>query len=174
MLLQHSRRNARVNGAGALVVLAEQDRARWRHDEIAEGLALLRSSVLGQPLSGLAASYALQAAIAREHALALDPTTTRWDAIVRLYDALLEIDASPAAALARAVAVAEDAGPAAGLEALRSVDLPHSHRVDVVRAELCARTGDVVAARASYDRAIAACPNDTEREHLRRRRALLG
>ncbi|WP_342372266.1 sigma factor [Propioniciclava soli] len=174
MLLQHSRRDARVDAAGALVVLAEQDRARWRHDEIAEGLTLLSSTVLAQPLSGLAASYTLQAAIAREHALALDPTTTRWDVVVRLYDALLEIDPSPAAALARAVAVAEDAGPAAGLAALRGVHLPNSHRMAVVRAELLARTGDVVAARASYDEALAACPNDTEREHLRKRRALLG
>ena len=83
-----------------------------------------------------------------------------------MYDLLLELTPTPAARLARAVAVAEDRGPAAGLAALEGVEIPASHRPAAVRAELLARSGDVVAARAAYDQAIAACRNDVERAHL--------
>ena len=74
---------------------------------------------------------------------------------------------TPSARLARAVAVAEARGPAAGLAALEGIEIPSSHRAAAVRAELLARGGDVVAARAAYDQAIAACGNDVERAHLR-------
>ena len=175
MLLQHSRRDARVGDDGRLVLLADQDRRRWRRDEIDEALALLADPVLAGPVSPLAASYVVQARIAAEHATAASPEDTRWDRIVEHYDLLLRLFPSPSARLARAVAVAEASGPEAGLAALDGIEIPGSHRVAAVRAELLSRRGDVAAAGAAYDEAIAACRNDTERAHLvERQRALPG
>ncbi|KRF34286.1 RNA polymerase sigma factor [Nocardioides sp. Soil805] len=171
-LLQHSRRDARVHD-GRLVLLPDQDRGRWHHDEIAEALGLLEHPGLTGPITVLAASYTLQARIAAEHARAARPEDTRWDHVVALYDTLLAVAPSPAARLARAVAVAEAQGPASGIAALEGVEIPASHRVAAVRAELLARDGDAVAARAAYDQAIAACRNDVELAHLRARRAAL-
>ncbi len=173
MLLQHSRRDARVDADGTLVLLADQDRARWHRDEIEEARRLLGDPVLARPLSPLAASYAVQARIAVEHATVAGSDETRWDRIVAHYDLLLELSPTPSARLARAVAVAESDGPRAGLDALAGVEIPGNHRVDAVRAELLSRTGDVVAARAAYDLAIAACRNDAERAHLVARRSAL-
>ena len=170
MLLQHSRRDARVDDCGRLVLLADQDRRRWRRDEIHEALALLADPVLAGPVSRLAASYAVQARIAAEHASAASATDTRWDRIVTQYDLLLRLVPSPSARLARAVAVAEASGPAAGLAALDGIEIPGSHRVAAVRAELLSRRGDAAAARAAFDAAIGACRNDTERSHLLERR----
>jgi RNA polymerase sigma-70 factor (ECF subfamily) len=172
MLLQHSRRDARV-ADGRLVLLPDQDRSRWHHDEIAEALDLLDHPALAGPLTAQAASYTLQARIAAEHALALRSEETRWEWVVQLYDTLLAVAPSPGARLARAVAVAESHGPAAGLAALDGVEMPASHRVAAVRAELLARDGDAVGARAAYDQAIAACRNDVELAHLRERRRSL-
>ncbi|QBX56841.1 RNA polymerase subunit sigma-24 [Nocardioides seonyuensis] len=173
MLLQHSRRDARVR-AERLVLLADQDRSAWHHGEVAEALGLLRDPVLTRPLTRQAASYTLQARIAAEHALAPTASETRWDRIVSLYDVLLEVAPSPGARLARAVAVAEDRGAAAGLAALEGVEVPSTHRLAAVRAELLSRSGDVHAARAAYDQALAACANDVERAHLTEKRAALG
>lgn len=175
MLLQHSRRDARVGPDGRLVLLADQDRGRWRRDEIDEGLALLADPVLTGSVSPVAASYALQARIAAEHAGAARPEDTRWDRIVGHYDVLIHLGGSPSARLARAVAVAEASGAEAGLAALEGIEIPGSHRVAAVRAELQSRCGDVASARASYDEAIEACRNDAERAHLiERQRALPG
>ena len=171
MLLQHSRRDARVGDGGRLVLLADQDRSRWRYDEVDEGVALLTDPALAGPITPLAASYALQARIAAEHATSPSPEETRWDRVVEHYDLLLQVTPSPSARLARAVAVAEADGPHAGLAALAGIDLPGSHRLAAVRAELHARAGEAAAARAAYDQAIAACRNDAEREHLEARRA---
>ncbi|KQV69742.1 RNA polymerase subunit sigma-24 [Nocardioides sp. Root122] len=165
MLLQHSRRDARVRD-GRLVLLTDQDRTRWHHDEVAEAIRLLARPCLAGPLSPLAASYVLQARIAAEHATATAAEDTRWDRIVRWYDLLLQVAPSPSARLARAVAVAEDSGTAAGLTALEGIEIADSHRPAAVRAELLARAGDVDAARAAYDQAVAACRNDVEREFL--------
>ncbi len=170
MLLQHSRRDARVDGKGRLVLLDDQDRGRWRRDEIDEALMLLSEPVLAGPISPLAASYVVQARIAAEHATAANPEDTRWDRIVRHYDLLLELNPSPSARLARAVAVAEAEGPAAGLAALDGVEIAGSHRVDAVRAELLARAGRASEARAAYDEAISSCRNEAERVHLVERR----
>jgi predicted RNA polymerase sigma factor len=165
MLLQHSRRDARVSD-GRLVLLADQDRTRWHHDEIAEATRLLARQQLSGPLTPLAASYVLQARIAAEHATAPSAEDTRWDRVVGWYDVLLQVAPSPAARLARAVAVAEQHGPAAGLDALEGLELPQSHRPAAVRAELLSRAGDVDAARAAYDQAIAACRNEVETAFL--------
>nr|WP_300052796.1 DUF6596 domain-containing protein [uncultured Nocardioides sp.] len=165
MLLQHSRRDARV-GDGRLVLLADQDRTRWHHDEIAEATRLLARPHLAGPLTPLAASYVLQARIAAEHATAPSAEETRWDRVVGLYDVLLRVAPTPSARLARAVAVAEHHGPVAGLDALEGLEVPQSHRPAAVRAELLSRAGDVDAARAAYDQAIAACRNEVETAFL--------
>ena len=165
MLLQHSRRDARVDD-GRLVLLADQDRTRWHHDEIAEATRLLARPHLSGPLTPLAASYVLQARIAAEHATSPSAHETRWDRVVGLYDVLLQVAPTPSARLARAVAVAEQHGPAAGLDALEGLEVPESHRPAAVRAELLSRAGDVDAARAAYDQAIAACRNEVETAFL--------
>lgn len=166
MLLQHSRRDARVAG-GALVLLPDQDRSLWRRDEIGEALDLLRPLTAAPP-----APYLLQALIAAEHAIATEPADTAWDRIVARYDELLALRDTPVVRLGRAIAVAEADGPEAGLAALAGVALP-GHRLPAARAELLARLGDHDSARASYDSAIAMCANEAERAHLVRRRALL-
>lgn len=174
LLLQHSRRDARVGGDGRLVLLPDQDRSRWQHDEVAEALDLLeRMPATG--LSAQTASYRLQAVVAAEHATAATASDTRWDRICAHYAALVALNPSPAVRLAAAVAVAERDGPEAGLLALADLDdaLPHSHRLPAVRGELFARAGEPAAAVEALDIAITRCRNDVEREHLTRRRAEL-
>lgn len=165
LLFQHSRRDARVHD-GRLVLLPDQDRTRWHHDEIAEAQRLVGASVLRGPITVQAAAYTLQARIAAEHALADTSQETRWGHILDLYDVLLDLTPTPSARLARAVAVAEARGPAAGLAALEGIEIPTTHRIAAVRAELLARAGEHDAARAAYDQAIAACLNEVERAHL--------
>lgn len=167
MLLQRARRDARVVD-GRLVLLPDQDRARWRNDEVAEALDLLTPHVGAPP-----APYLLQALVAAEHAIAPTPAATAWHRIVQRYDELLALGDSPVVRLNRAVALAEVEGPAAGLEALRSVALP-GHRLPAARAELLARVGDAAAARTEYDQALALCRNEAEAAHLRERRARVG
>lgn len=168
VLLQHSRRDARVSD-GRLVLFADQDRTRWHHDEVAEAMRLLAAPRLAGPVTPLAAAYVLQGRIAAEHATSPTVADTRWDRIIGLYD-LLQVSPSPSARLARAVAVAGQLGPAAGLDALEGLEIPGSHRPASVRAELHARAGDADAARAAYDQAIATCRNDVERAFLLDRR----
>jgi RNA polymerase sigma-70 factor (ECF subfamily) len=163
MMLQHSRRDARVGPDGSLVLLPDQDRLLWHHDEIAEALTLLGSTEPGT--GAVAQSYRLQARIAAEHATSPSPAATRWDRIASLYAVLEQVSASPAVRLARAVAVAEADGPRAGLALLDDVDLP-GHRLPAVRGELLARAGDAGAAREHLSRAIALCDNEVERAHL--------
>jgi len=172
MLLQHSRRDARVGREGGLVVLPDQDRSRWHHDEIAEALALL-DRLGGQPVQGWGAELGLQAAIAACHATAPTAANTDWGRIAALYEQLEDRTGSPIVRLNRAVAVAEADGPDAGLVVLVGLDelLPRSHRVPAVRAELLARAGRAGEARAAYERAIALCDNDAERAHLLRKLA---
>lgn len=172
MLFQHSRRDARVRD-GRLVLLPDQDRTRWHHDEIAEAQRLLDAPGLRGPITVQAAAYTLQARIAAEHALAASASATQWERVVDLYDLLLDVAPTPSGRLARSVAVAEARGPAAGLAALEGIVIPSTHRVAAVRAELLARAGDLDAARAAYDQAIAGCLNDVERAHLQARRESL-
>jgi predicted RNA polymerase sigma factor len=166
MLLQHSRRHARV-ADGALVLLPDQDRSRWHHDEIDEALAILRPLTTAPP-----APYLVQALIAAEHAVAATQADTAWDRIVARYDELLALGDTPVVRLGRAIAIAEADGPEAGLHALGGVALP-GHRLPAARAELLLRLGDHAGARTSYDTAIALCVNDAERAHLSRRRSAL-
>ncbi len=177
MLLQHSRREARVDDAGRLVLLPDQDRGRWKRGEIADALGLLAGlpddpAVLGRR----AAEVRLQALIAAEHAVAMRAGDTDWRRIANRYAALDRLTASPVVRLNRAVAVAEADGPEAGLALLDGLDevMPTSHRVSTVRAELLVRAGRAEEAAAAYERAIGLCTNEAEHAHLRGRREALG
>ncbi|MCX6400886.1 MAG: RNA polymerase subunit sigma-24 [Propionibacteriales bacterium] len=167
MLFQHSRRDARVR-TDQLVLLPDQDRTRWRHDEINEAVALLTPLTAAPP-----APYLLQALVAAEHSIAATAADTAWDRIVARYDELLTLAPTPVTRLNRAVAVAERDGPAAGLKALEGVALP-GHRLPAVRAELLIRSGLRAEALTSYDAAIALCRNEAERAHLQARRVEAG
>jgi len=166
MLLQHSRRAARVAG-GALVTLEEQDRSLWDRDVIEEGLALLERALA----SGDPGPYQLQAAIAALHAQAHAPEETDWRQIAALYQTLLERNPSPVVALNHAAAVAMSAGPEEGLARMaglaRSLDgyyLFHAARADLLR-----RLGRGKEALEAYQRAAALTTNPVECEFLNRR-----
>jgi RNA polymerase sigma-70 factor (ECF subfamily) len=175
MVLQHSRRDARVDAAGSIVLLPDQDRSRWHHDEVEEAARLLRSPSLTGPITVQTAGYAVQARIAAEHATAPSADATDWQRVVAHYDDLVALTPTPSARLARAVALAEARGPQEGLAALSGLDaeLPHSHRLPAVRAELLTRAGDRDGADAAYGIAIERCANDAERALLEARRAAL-
>jgi RNA polymerase sigma-70 factor, ECF subfamily len=173
MLLNESRRPARTNAEGDIVLLEDQNRALWRRDYIEEGLRHLEQAFA----SGPAGSYMLQAAISAQHALAADVQGTDWQRIVALYDALLRLTASPVVALNRAVAVAMHEGPAAGLALIATLlaepALAAYHPVYSAHAELSRRAGDQKAARASYVKALELVQQVPERRFLERRLASL-
>ncbi|MBF4769684.1 RNA polymerase subunit sigma-24 [Nocardioides agariphilus] len=162
MLLQHSRRDARVDARGELVLLPDQDRRRWHDDEIAEALALLTpwAHAPGTP-------YLLQALIAAEHSIATEAADTDWPRISAHYRELDDLTGSPVVRLNRAVAVAEADGPHAGLALLDDLDLP-GHRLPAVRGQLLLRLGRGDEAAAELRRAIDLCANEAERSGLRR------
>lgn len=176
MTLQHARRDARTDRHGRVVVLPDQDRRRWRRDEIGFGLALAADL---RPTTGYAEELRLQALIAGVHAAAPTAAATGWDVIASLYEDLEELTGSPVVRLNRAVAVAEalgaEAGPRAGLALLDGLEdlLPRHHRLPATQAELLRRSGDVTAAEAAYRRAIDLCGNARERDHLEERLATL-
>ncbi|MCZ7422232.1 MULTISPECIES: RNA polymerase sigma factor [unclassified Micromonospora] len=166
LLLTEARRPARLDPAGDLVPLAEQDRSLWDRTLIAEGHELVRRC-LRRNRPG---PYQIQAAIGAVHT---DGAATDWRQVLALYDQLLALVPTPVVALNRAVAVAEVHGPAQALAALAEIDLPGYHRLPATRAELLARLGRDTASRAAYDEAIALVTNETERAHLERRRTEL-
>jgi len=170
MLLQHSRRDARLDDDGRLVLLPDQDRSRWHTEDIREGVALLAAV---PPLDGLAEDHRLQALAAAEHATAPTAADTRWDVVARLYAQLETRTGSPVVRLARAVAVAEADGPDAGLAVLDGLDdaLPHHHRLPAVRGELLLRAGRGADAVAELERALTLVPDTAERHHLEGRLA---
>lgn len=174
MMLQHSRRDARVSADGtSLILLPDQDRSRWHGQEIARALILLQP-YLGQPPDGPAKSRLLEALIAAEHATATRARDTRWDRIADYYEALDQATGSPVVRLNRAVAVAETHGPQAALDLVQGLDsaLPESHRLAAVRAEMLLRLGHVAAARAAFDVALTRCTNEVEQRYLAGRRSL--
>jgi RNA polymerase sigma-70 factor (ECF subfamily) len=168
MLLHDARREARLDGAGDLVVLEEQDRSRWDHRQIAEALPLV-----GEALAGGPGSLALQSAIAAEHCKAARAEDTDWPQIVRLYDLLERVQPSPIVSLNRAVAVAMAEEPRAGLalidELAVSNELDNYHLLHAARADLLRRLGSSAEAAKSYRRALALATNDSERRYLERR-----
>lgn len=176
MLLQHSRRDARTDADGRIVLLADQDRSRWHRDEITEGVALLAGfATTATGTTPLAAELGWQAMIAAEHATAPTPRATRWPIIAAHYRRLDEHTGSPVVRLARAVAEAEAVGPEAGLAVLDGVDaaLPRHHRVPAVRGELLARAGRSTEALAELRRALTLVTASAERDHLLRRIATI-
>jgi RNA polymerase sigma-70 factor (ECF subfamily) len=167
MTLAHARRDARVVDLD-LVLLAEQDRTRWRHAEIAAGLALV---VALEPTTGYAEELRLQALIAGLHAGAPSAAATDWTMIATVYERLEGLTRSPVVRLNRAVAEAEAYGPELGLALLSDLD-PSSvsrHRLAAVWAELSLRAGRRAEAARWLDEAVATCPNDAERRHLKGR-----
>jgi len=173
MLLQESRRTARVSASGDLILLEDQDRALWNRAHIAEGFELAKLSTSRETIG----PYAIQAAIAAVHARAAESAATDWPQIVALYDLLFLAVASPVIELNRAVAVAMRDGPAAGIELIDVIlargDLADYHLAHSARADLCRRLGRVADARTSYERALALTLQDPERRFLERRLAEL-
>ncbi|WP_329001703.1 RNA polymerase sigma factor [Kribbella sp. NBC_00709] len=167
LLLTEARRPARVDDSGEVVTLDLQDRSRWDQDLIARGVELLNDSL--ERSGRQADAYQLQAAIAAEHARVPSYTATDWREIVRLYDLLVEVSPSPAAELARIVAIAETGQVDTALELLDGI--PPSSRRHAVRAELLARQNRYAAAVAELDQALDRAPHShPERSHRERRR----
>src|SRR5881628_3510818 len=168
MLLHDSRRDARLDEAGDLVILEAQDRRRWNHDQIAEALPLVEEALRGGP-----GPYALQAAIAALHCQAARADETDWLQIVRLYDLLERLQPSPIVSLNRAAAVAMADSPKSALvliDALTAAgDLDRYYLLHSARADLLRRLGSCAGAARSYTRAIELCTNDAERRFLARR-----
>jgi RNA polymerase sigma-70 factor (ECF subfamily) len=173
LLLQDSRRAARVSAGGAIVLLEDQDRTRWDHARIAEGRAELERAWRAGPPG----PYRLQAAIAAEHARAPAWADTDWDRIAALYAALAEVAPSPVVELNRAVAVSFAEGPAAGLAVLDAVAvdprLARGHQLAATRADLLRRLGRDGEAAAAYRDALTRARTAPERAFLERRLAEL-
>ncbi|MEU0463627.1 DUF6596 domain-containing protein [Amycolatopsis sp. NPDC006131] len=172
LVLQNSRRDARVDADGVPVLLPDQDRSRWDRSAIKEGVSLvgrgLRRAVEPD-------RYVVQAAIAACHALAPSYAETDWDAVISWYDVLLRISDTPVVRLNRAVAVAERDGPAAGLALVDAIpgltSYPWWH---AARAELLHRLGAAAEARTAYRQALALGMSEPQAAHLRLRLAELG
>ncbi len=168
MLLHDSRRAARLDKAGDIIILEEQDRSLWDHRQIAEALPLVEEALAGWP-----GPFALQAAIAAQHCQAERAEDTDWPHIVRLYDLLERLQPSPVVSLNRAVAVAMVDGPQPALvliEALAATgDLEDYHLLHAARADLLRRMGAGKEAAKSYTRALALVTNESERRFLERR-----
>src|SRR5881296_722145 len=168
MLLHDARRDARLDPVGDLVLLDEQDRRRWNHEQIAEALPLVEEA-----LRGGAGPFALQAAIAALHCQAPRAEDTDWPQIVRLYDVLERLQPSPIVSLNRAAAVAMVEGPRPALALIDDLaaagDLDRYHLLHSARADLLRRLGSPDEAAKSYARALALVTNDAERRFLERR-----
>jgi RNA polymerase sigma-70 factor (ECF subfamily) len=168
MLLHDSRRDARLDEAGDLVILEEQDRRRWNQGQIAEALPLAAEAIRAGP-----GPYAVQASIAGLHCQAARAEDTDWPQILRLYDLLERLQPSPVVSLNRAVAVAMVHGlrPALSLiDALADTgDLDDYHLLHSARADLLRREGSSEEAAKSYAKALALVTNDSERRFLERR-----
>ncbi len=169
MLLQDARREARVGPEGELIRLRDQDRSLWDAQAVAEGLALLETSLQARRPG----PYQVQAALAALHAEAPDGPSTDWPQAVRLYDVLLEMEPSPVVALNRAVAVSMASGAEAGLAALAVIEQDGSLQdylyLHATRAEFLSEAGHWEPARAAYERAIELASNLTERRFLQQR-----
>ncbi|SCB08530.1 RNA polymerase sigma-70 factor, ECF subfamily [Rhizobium lusitanum] len=173
MLLQDSRRLARADAAGELVLLSDQDRSLWDHGRIREGLALSAEAMTADGVG----TYALQAAIAAEHARAATADDTDWQRIVALYDLLLLANPSPVIELNRAVAVSMCDGPAAALAIVNSLlgeeRLARYHLAHAAKADFLRQLERNEEARQSYEMALSLCQQAPEQAFLRKRLAEL-
>jgi RNA polymerase sigma-70 factor (ECF subfamily) len=168
MLLHDSRRHARVDAAGDLIVLEEQNRELWDRAQIAEALPLVDEANRGEP-----GPFGVQAALAAVHARARRKEETDWAASVRLYESLERLAPSPIVSLNRAVAVAMLDGPRAAREIVdelaRSGELDGYHLLHAAHADFSRRLGELDQAEQSYRRALERVGNDSERRFLERR-----
>lgn len=167
MLLQDSRRDARSNARGDLVLLRDQDRAVWNRAQIEEGLSLCD----GAAKSRSGGAYGIQAAIAAEHARAPEADDTNWNQIAQLYEALLQTRPTPVIALNHAVAVSMAHGAEQGLRLLGALadDLDGYGPFHAARADFFRTLGRRPEAEHAYKRAIELATNDPERRFLERR-----
>lgn len=172
LLLQDARRPARLDEQGEVVVLADQDRGRWDGDLVEEGSRWLARAAAHPSVTAAEAAYLYQAGIAAEHSTAASWEDTDWPSIVGLYDRLAELTTSPAVLLNRAVAVSFADGPSVARALLADLvsdpRLARSHRLAVAVADVERRLGDVDAARAAYEEALALGPTDPERRLIER------
>jgi len=168
MLLHDARRDARIDAAGDIVLLDEQDRTLWHEAQIAEALPLVDEAMQGEP-----GSFGLQAAIAAVHGRAKRKEDTDWGEIARLYERLERIDPSPVVTLNRAVAVSMVDGHAAALAIVDALAadgaLDGYHLLHTARGEFAQRLGRLAEAEKSYARALELASNDSERRFLSRR-----
>jgi RNA polymerase sigma-70 factor, ECF subfamily len=166
MLLHDSRRDARLDAAGDIIVLEKQDRSRWNQRQIAEALPLASEALRGRP-----GPFAVQAAIAAQHCKAARPEDTDWPEILQLYDLLERVQPSPVVSLNRAVAVAmvHGAKPALTLIDELASELDNYHLLHSARADMLRRIGSSVEAAEAYARALALVSNDSERRFLEQR-----
>ena len=169
MLLQESRRDARMSAAGELILLENQDRSLWDRELIDQGIALVERALK----SGRSGPYTLQAAIAAVHSEAPSSAATDWSQIVALYNLLARLEPSPVVELNRAVAIAMRDGPQAGLSLIEALiaqrDLAEYHLAHAARADLYRRLGNPAKAQASYERALDLARLEPERRFLQKR-----
>jgi RNA polymerase sigma-70 factor (ECF subfamily) len=173
MLLHDARRDTRMDANGDLCLLVDQDRTRWDHDQIAEGVDLVERALRRSAGTGGPGPYQIQAAIAAVHDEAPSAGATDWHQIEALYRELARVAPSPVVDLNQAVAIAEAEGPAAGLLKIDALVeeglLDNNHLLHSARAELLARLDRNVEAAASYRRALALTNTAAERRFLQGR-----
>jgi RNA polymerase sigma-70 factor (ECF subfamily) len=166
MLLQESRRAARISAEGDLILLDQQDRSLWNRDQIAEGISFTENALASHRFG----AYTLQAAIAAIHAEASSPASTDWRQDTLLYNRLIRIHPSPVVELNRAVAIAMCEGPEQGLRLIDALlareELASYHLAHSARADLCRRLGRLAEARDSYEKALALVRYEPERRFL--------
>lgn len=169
MLLHESRRIARTNAQGDLILLEDQDRSLWNQDLIAEGKKLLEQALATREFG----AYTLQGAISAVHASSASKDDTDWSQIVALYDLLLQAEPSPVVELNRAVAIAMRDGPEAGLKIIDSIlangELNEYHLIHAAKADLSRRLGRTPEARAAYKMALSLAQQEPERRFLTQR-----
>jgi RNA polymerase sigma-70 factor (ECF subfamily) len=175
LLLQDSRRHARIDQNGELVTLEEQNRSRWDQNEIEEGLRLIQTVLGNPPVGGRVGVYQLQAAIAAVHAEATTAAETDWTQIVGLYSELKRINSSPVVALNHAAAVAMGEGFEQGLRLIETAGasgkLEQYYLFHAARADLLGRLGRTHEAQAAYERALELTANQVEQKYVRRKMA---
>jgi RNA polymerase sigma-70 factor, ECF subfamily len=169
MMLHRARSAARVDAAGDLIILDDQDRALWDHEAIRDACDILDAAVrLGRP-----GPYQVMAAIAACHATAATPPATDWAEIAALYGRLIQMVPTPVVALNRAVAIAMTEGPAAGLRLVEELErggaLADYHLLAATQADLLRRLGRDDEAAAAYRRALELAPTDADRRYLAKR-----
>lgn len=172
MLLHDARRDSRLDDAGNLILLTEQDRSRWNHPQIAEGAALVQQALRRSARTGGPGPYQLQAAIAAVHDEAATADDIDWFEIAALYAELVRVAPSPVVELNRAVAVAMARGPEVGLgllDRLIGTSVEQNHLFHAARADLLARVGRIDEAAGSYRAALALVATTAERRFLEER-----